>query len=360
MSQIFSLVVVVWGERYTRFFGEVCLPTLLTPGNLPGLRNLPHSCLHIYTTHEDEARLAKLPAFEAVWHLLPVVVHHIKLDGQQSKYDRMNACHRDAVEDAQRDGKAVVVLSPDCLFSAHCLTHAEKLLDAGAQAIAVPGLLGLWEELEPAAKAHVKANVLSLSGRELLALALKHLHPFQKTFFVDAPSFSGWPVMYLWKIPGEGLLARYFHLHPLVIKPKPDAPPPKTTIDFDYVEHACEPEHIHVIRDSDEMAVVSLCPAADNQKRGTGQPLDIETAAAAIANHVTPLHERYAALNLRLHETSCLSPRWEQAEAEAEKCIAAVLAARRRYLDDPAWAKQVDARRQRVRFLTKLRRVFFR
>jgi len=83
------------------------------------------------------------------------------------------------------------------------------------------------------------------------------------------------------------------------------------------------------VQDSDEMAVVSLCLADDNRRRDTGRPLDIDAAAAVIAHHVTPLHEKYCKLNLRLHSEECESPRWSEAEAEADQLIAAILASRR-------------------------------
>jgi len=60
--------------------------------------------------------------------------------------------------------------------------------------VALPGPIGLWETLAPAAAALVQDVVLKLTSRELMALALPRLHPFQQAFFVDAPSFSDWPV----------------------------------------------------------------------------------------------------------------------------------------------------------------------
>jgi hypothetical protein len=357
MPQPFALVVVAWGEMYTRAFAEVCLPTLLAPGNLPDVRALGQSCLHLYTTPADEKWLASAPAYQAVGKLLPVHVHYTDSISGQSKYDRMNASHRDAMQSAQHHGQAAVVISPDCLYSANCLTRAEALLEAGAQAIALPGLIGQWETLAPSATAMVRDHVLNLPERKLMELALPRLHPFQQSFYVNAPAFSDWPVQYLWRIPGEGLLARYFHLHPLVVRPKPAAPPPEIAIDYDYLEHACELSRIHVVQDSDEMCLVSLCTAGDNRRRNTSRPLDIPAAAAVIANRVTPLHEHYCMLNLRLHETDCRSPRWAEAEAEAAQLIARVLAARRRYLDDPAWAQHQEAQNKRRRFLTKLRRL---
>jgi hypothetical protein len=143
----------------------------------------------------------------------------------------------------------------------------------------------------------------------------------------------------------------------LVVRPKPGAPPPEVAIDFDYLEHACDLARIHVVQDSDEMCLVSLCTAKDNRRRNTGRPLDVPAAAAVIANHVTPLHEHYCTLNLRLHEADCRSPRWAEAETEADRLITGVLAARRRYLDDPDWAQRLNAQCKRRRFFTKLGRL---
>src|SRR5271156_2630308 len=58
----FYFIVVVWGERYTDFLCNFCIPALLSPNNIPALLNAGNKFL-IATTDEDWARMQARPIF---------------------------------------------------------------------------------------------------------------------------------------------------------------------------------------------------------------------------------------------------------------------------------------------------------
>ena len=60
----FYFVVVVWGREYRDYFLEYCLPSLLSPGNIPALDGKRPAKVLFATTAEDwdaDARHSDLP-----------------------------------------------------------------------------------------------------------------------------------------------------------------------------------------------------------------------------------------------------------------------------------------------------------
>ena len=59
----FYFIVVLWGERFRRYFLDLCLPTLLSPGNLPTLATAQRSKFLIFTYSDDIAAIKLAPIF---------------------------------------------------------------------------------------------------------------------------------------------------------------------------------------------------------------------------------------------------------------------------------------------------------
>ena len=58
----FYFIVVCWGKRYCDFLCNFCIASLLSPGNIPALRNSGNRFL-IATTDEDWDYLQSKPIF---------------------------------------------------------------------------------------------------------------------------------------------------------------------------------------------------------------------------------------------------------------------------------------------------------
>ena len=57
LNRPFYFVVVLWGERFRNYFLDLCLPTLLAPGNLPALATAQRSKFFIWTRPDDWAAI---------------------------------------------------------------------------------------------------------------------------------------------------------------------------------------------------------------------------------------------------------------------------------------------------------------
>jgi hypothetical protein len=155
---------------------------------------------------------------------------------------------------------------------------------------------------------------------------LAHLHPISSSHCWDSAFFNTHPSHLYWKIEDEGLLARCFHLHPILVRPADDVNFRKT-IDDDYIVHACpDPETIHIVTDSDEICAFSMTP--HDVKIGNERPHRSSAAYVAWWSYrfTKPEHFVLAEKVVHIH-VGQTSPKWKTAEQESAdvltdiKCI---------------------------------------
>ncbi len=319
----YHAVTAVWGREFIELFLDVCVPNQLSRGNLTALP--PGSRYRIFTGSADHAALATTSRLDEVRRVLPVDVVEVdlaELDPQPNPntYKMMTACHRRAVADAAPVDAALIFLSPDFIvaegtFEALLLRHR-----AGARAVMTANLR-LSRESFLSEWAQQARTQPAPAPRDLVALAMRHLHPATESCMVDAASTNDFPTAVYWPVRAEdrldGLLVRAFHLHPLLIDPVHRMELPRTTIDGHYVTVACpSPGQSVVVTDSDELIAFELTPASrvvGNHNRRHGVSLFRLLAVAAKCD----AHQRLQwDRMIRLH-ASQLDDRWAAAEGQS-------------------------------------------
>jgi hypothetical protein len=316
----FHFVVPVWGPKYTRVFLDAALPAQLAARNLGALRDPDRAVYRIFSTLEDLEVIRGASSFRRLEALLPVSLHRIELAGDR-RYGLMSACHREAVRLADLEAAGLVFLNADLVLADGVLEALETWAAAGVrvvecasvrveQAAAVRLLRERW--LEPASGAIVS------SPRQLVGLALDHLHPNAAAHLWDASARAALiPANLLWRIDGEGFLLHCFHLHPLMVVPERRGVSFHGTIDDDYVEAAApDPATTRVVTDSDELF---FCELSDESHPPGGTIAGGSTLALAnwIRRATRPRHRRLAAIPIRLHRGERTLARWEPVEREA-------------------------------------------
>ncbi len=219
----FYYVMVVWGDKYVDMLLGVTLPCLMAPGNLPAMPNRQASRFLIMTTEKDRARISSSPVFAALDATVKVqFVPAPWIEDDASRYVKASRGHQEGARLAAENGAWCVFLVPDILVSDGAMPYLLRMANEGKQAVMVPGLRVVRETIDPAIdakRAQCAAGVLEFGARELVALGLRHVHPFDRRFDWDSPQFSRQPVICTWRVPGEdGLLLRAFHLHPILMK----------------------------------------------------------------------------------------------------------------------------------------------
>ena len=129
------------------------------------------------------------------------------------------------------------------------------------------------------------------------------------------------PSNLIWPVPGEGLLLRCYHLHPLVVWPEKKNVSFFGTVDDDYPHLACpDPAGVHVVEDSDELLFCELSDLSHDV--GGGIRRESIPALAIWARAVThPRHRALARHRIRLHHGEPTPAAWEPVEHASDEVI---------------------------------------
>ena len=323
----FHFVTVVWGEAYTNFYLRIVLPTQLSPGNLHYFQGMSASSYHIYTTSKDIEVIKNVSSYAVLSEYMPVEIHLIDGLDLTVKYQAMIECHKRAIQNADKAECAIIFLSPDAIYSDGTFMHLVKLAEKGIEAVMVAGIRVAKETFTPSFLERHRANddlSISISSRQLVKIAMKHLHPFSILSFWNSKSFTQGPSHLYWKVDDEGLLARCFHLHPLMVNPSRRGVLPSGTIDDDYILLSCQsPAHIHVVSDSDEIAICEV--SASNQFGDIPHcRSSVWRVAIWVAGHTDAIHRNFFRNKIRFHSED-ISSRWEEVEHDSEDVIGRIL-----------------------------------
>lgn len=331
----YDVVTAVWGAEFIDLFLDLCLANQLSPGNLPSLPS--GSRYRIVTTAADAPRLAADARLDAVRRVLPVDVvvvdmtdadRHVKAGQAVNVHKRMIACHRRAAADAAASGKALIYLAPDFVLGEGTLAGLVRLHAGGARAVLTMNLRLMREAFVAA----VASGPAALAPRDLVSVALRHLHPWAVSLMADSPSPSDNPTSVYWPVRSsavpsgtlEGLLIRSYYLHPMLVDPVRRDVLPGGPIDSHYVRD-CVPDvaQCHVVQDSDELIVFELSPVGrmiGNQVRRRGvAPVRLAALSVACNSHQLTHWDR----TIRLHAGD-LDARWAVAEEHAAAFARAV------------------------------------
>ncbi len=313
-ARAFDVVTVVWGTEFRQLFLDVCVPNQLTPGNLGALP--AGSRYRIFTSAEDIDALNASAAVRQAREVLPVDIVAEPESAAQApdRFRRMTASHEQALADAAQTGAALIFLSPDLVMSEGTLAAVARRHGAGSRAVVCAGLRVNRETFLRAVDA--RGGVRAIPSRELVSLALGHLHPFTRAHMIDNEPSARSPISVYWTVPGEGILARCLYMHPLMVDPVRRDATPGGTVDQHFLAHACPArEDIHAVSDSDELAVfeMSHVDAADTDM----DPEAISAWRTAMVLSRCDAHQRsYWTNPIRLH-VGDIGAAWNSVERQS-------------------------------------------
>jgi hypothetical protein len=314
----------VWGEAYTRLFLDVAVPSQLAPGNLPGLRD-PQQCRYlIFTTPRDAEVIVSDPKYDALSSVIPVEINLIEgVIGLP--HDTMSACFRRGIAMADERGAASAFLTPDLVCSDKTFTTLQRLVMQGWRVVHVTGIRLHKESAALALRERfLRGNVIAVEPRDLMQLALRNLHPLATSSFWEEGEDDLLPSNLYWRVGSEGILARCFHLHPILVFPERKQAPFFVTVDDDYVLSSCpDPSHDYVSRDSDEVLVVELSDLRRYFRTGMrkGSVKDVAFWAELAANR---RHRRLIDVPIRLHTGGMDEALWREAERRSDEVVSQI------------------------------------
>jgi len=292
----FYFIVVCWGENYTNFLFNFCVPSLLSPQNLPALVNRETNKFLIATTADDWQRMQKLTAFRSLQQYVETVFVPIPpCPVGESSCVHMGIGHKLATQIAFEARAYSVLLTPDLMLSDGTMAMVQRKAVAGFEVVLVAALRfgeePLFKNLEDLGiagrnyKLGDEGLALIATGRQFVTAGIRSFHSETLRYEWNAPYFSTFPVACWWHVPEEdGVLVHCLSWAPLLvdynaIEHHDNSMLDDWTIDGDYVYRNFGMNgKIHVVQDSDEAMLVSWAPLNDK-----------EQSLEAISYYSTPL-----------------------------------------------------------------------
>jgi hypothetical protein len=338
LDQPFYFIVVLWGERFRRYFLDFCLASALSPCNIPALQTSPRSKFLIATRPEDWAALRETPMLRLLErHLEPVYIEIPPCPPGRSGYQHMSTGHRLACEMAHRDRAYAVVLTPDCMLSEGSVARLQELARGGTQLVLTAALrfgeepfLARLRELKvlPDDDRIAGTTPLAITGRQMVHAAVKGFHSETLAYEWDTPGIMAISPAAWWRVPGEdGIVLHSLSWAPLLldygaIGIHDTSTFDQWTLDGDYVFNNTRTlEKIHVVQDSDEMFLASWGPLAEHAISKTRFPFDKHLSGhffkqSFYSGFFDPLKRNLFFLPVRWHSRE-LNDKWDAVELNA-------------------------------------------
>lgn len=338
----FYFMATFWGATYREYFTDLLLASLLAPGNIPALRRERQSKFLIVTTRQDWDALQAHPLFQRLASFVEPIWFEMPVPGQEEpKMLVMSRAHRQMTAKAFQDRAYGVFLSPDLMLSNGSIRSMERLVANGKKVVLAVAIRFRHEtmlaELEQLGYFR-PGCALAVGSRNLMRVALRHLHSETLRYEFDAPWFAEYPIsVYWWVRRGEGMIIHSFSWAPLVVDyaavvHHDTRTFEKWTVDGDYLNRNFpDPGNIYVVTDSDEISVVSLTKESDfhfelepylqNRSRATVTWYKRQLIRTLFESDVMdPLKRHIFPTPVYLHAAR-ISPTWRIAQMHASRII---------------------------------------
>ncbi len=301
----FYISAIFWGGRYVEEYCRFCLASLMAPQNIPALSESlrEQSRLVVVCPRKEWAMLNEQPLFKQAREWIEPL--WLELDAgpeDEHKMTRMSRGHRLISEQAFEDKMAAVYLTPDLMLSDGSLKALEALSRRGKEVVLCIAVryaeegcladferLGLLRDGEP----------LALHARTLSEIAVRNLHSETLGWDFEASRFAKQPICPFWRVPGElGIVMFGYSWAPLLVDYRRLANHDTSTfdewtLDGDYVDRnfgGLTDNCLHVVRDSDEIMLVSFTRESERSIRTPRKPI-LQVPFVGFATRVALIHE---------------------------------------------------------------------
>ncbi len=322
----FHFITIVWGHEFVDFFLWVTLQNQLSAGNLPAFAGTD-ATYKIYTDEQDAKTIRASESFHRLSRLLKTDIITIDHLQHSNKYVRMTFCHKWALHDAYQANAKIVLLPSDVIYSKNSFAHllSVALLDKPVIMMAAPRILRESFIPELANLFFSQSDrTIAANSRELLRLAMHHLHPVATSFFHNTENASTWPSQLFFEVPHNGFIAHCFHLHPLLITPRQDGNDFNITIDADYLLKSYpDANQIHIIDDSDDFLAVEPCPSEYGPTLSNA-PYNLFSICQWASSHADAHHLNFVRHPIRYHYTD-IDSKWRTTEKLAMLFVDTIL-----------------------------------
>ena len=302
-----KFLTAVWGETYIRRFATLALPSFLASGNLPALAEATQLEVVIMTRRDDIGYFETHLVFARLRSICPV--RFVEIDDLITSgvygvtltlaYARpVIACGPEMLE------TFFVFMNADFVLADGALRSLGHQIRAGRSIVLGPSFRATAEDVEPHLEAAVDpvTGILSMSSRQMAALALLHPHPTTAAKVVDQGFFhSSHPNQFFWKIDDRTMLGRYYLIFMLCLRPERVIDFVNCYCDYSFIPEMCPSGDEIAMDDSDDFFMLEL--QGRDQELGMlrlGRPSDQEIARS-LQEWTTAEHRRAASYDIVFH-----------------------------------------------------------
>ncbi len=308
-----QIINVVWGEKYIKTFLELSLPTQFSKGNLAELKDKPKYI--IYTDEIGKSQITSSSHYKKLESACDVIFRVIRIKKNECSFKVMLKCHSDSIREANATSSPIVFISPDCIFSTGVFTYLEEALNRGIRLLAICSTrmsLDKYKNIIEEKEKKDGQDIVSWSSRELATITVQNLHYRAKCLFIKAGHISAHPSHIYWQLDENNILAKAFHLHPLLIWPREHNALPKISTDGkNFLEKICPNyDEWEVITDCSKISLFEI--SSDQQFTDDfTHPINKFTLRRWEKTHVSPSHHYFIKKNIILGN-SIEKPEWEK------------------------------------------------
>jgi hypothetical protein len=348
--QNIEILLPVWGERYTRDFLELCLPSLLAPGNLPALSKLARCTFVLLAPVRDVGSVEQSPLWPLLLGCCSIRVKYIDDLVSQSSSTVLTLAYAWAIRES--DDRAMdtcfVPLVADYVISDGSLLAVVERIFAGASGV-LAGNFQLTREIAfPFLEKRKNGEgILAIPPQALVALSFKALHPATLSAIInESQGLKPETNRLFWRVDDQCMLGRFFLMHMIAIRPETSDFVITAPSDYSLIPELCPSGNIVRITDSDEYFVVECQPQSDGPQDTASSRVTPHSFAKGLATWATAMHRDNARHPVIFHGDRP-SPRLVQTMAASEAFVSEVeagisYAAPLPFRNHPLWRRALD------------------
>ena len=234
---------------------------------------------------------------------------------------------RKATEHARQQQAFILLMPPDVAWADGSFARLRDALTSGKRAIFMTYPRVVSETIVPALAERFPRDAgeaMIVPPKDLMALAITHIHPLMAAYDRAATHFPIHPEMILWPIEGDGFLLRLLARELFCFEPG------RYPLNAQSLLAQMPPDdEIHVFRDSREFLGVSFTPLwKDMEWYLAPRRLDPLFVGRWWIDYDSPMNDHLSMLNLRFTCGTADEVRWRLAEAQADVLLAHLRSAR--------------------------------
>lgn len=250
----------VWGDEYTRFFISFVLPSLFSKNNIPYSSKRRKVFFDIFTTKTSKERILCALKINKIYKCAEFNFHIINAKMSSNKYSLMTRMNNISLKKARRRNSLISFLSPDAILADGGFRTIENALKNGFRAVCCIAPCANKISAEADLKKFLNKSLFKISPRELARIWFDHKNNLAASHYVDKKiGLLISPSYFYFSIDKYNMIARQFHLHPILVDPNKSKKLIIGTFDLFFVEEAIKDfSKVKIVTDSDDLNYVEF------------------------------------------------------------------------------------------------------